>query len=257
VSIDFVYAQARVQARLGERTPEAGWRILESTLGLPQYLASARSTALATRMRHFPATVTTHTIERALRDQWRAEVAAVGGWVPEPWSQAVAWTTWLPYLDALASLANDEPALPWMRADAALSRVALDDLAARRIAITNAPFGVLADGRSPADMRARWFHHWAALQPRVTADEEAGLHSLVAGAQHYLGANRLHGVSRMNRHDARMHFDALATALVHRHAEEPAAVFGYLSLVALDLQRLRDGLLRRTVFSEQPGERAA
>ena len=64
MSIDFAYAQARVQARLGERLSEAGWRILESTLGLPQYLASARNMALAARVHNFSAHVTTHTIER-------------------------------------------------------------------------------------------------------------------------------------------------------------------------------------------------
>jgi hypothetical protein len=257
VSIDFVYAQARVQARLGERLSEASWRVLESTLGLTQYLTSARGTALAPRVQHFSASVTTHTVERALRDDWRAEVAAVSRWVPEPWSLAVAWTAWLPYLDAIASLANDEPALPWMRTDAVLSGIALDDASARQLAIAEAPFGVFADSKSPRAMRARWFGHWAALQPQVTADEEAGLRLLVTGVHRYLAANKLPGARRNKRRDARAQLDALATAVAHRHAEEPVAIFAYLSLVALDLQRLRDGLLRRALFREQPGERAA
>ena len=257
MSIDFVYAQARVQARLGERLSEASWRVLESTLGLPQYLTSARSTALAPRVQHFSTSVTTHTIERALRDDWRTEVAAASRWVPEPWSSAVAWTTWLAYLDPLASLTSDEPALPWMGTDAVLSTIALDDVSARQLAMAAAPFGALADGKSPAAMRARWFDHWMGLQPRVTADEQAGLGLLVAGVQRYLAANRLPGASRNKRRDARSQLDGLATALAHRHAEEPVAIFAYLSLVALDLQRLRDGLLRRAVFREEPGERAA
>jgi hypothetical protein len=257
VSIDFAYAQARLQARLGERLSEAGWRVLESTLSLPQYLASARSTALSRRVHHFSADVTTHAIERALRDDWRAEVFAVSHWVPEPWSPAVAWCAWLPYLDTLASLTGGDPALPWMHADSVLSGVAADDVPARRLAIADAPFCILAGGGSPAELRASWFEHWAALQPRVAADEEAGLRLLVAGAQHYLAVNKQRGVSRTKRRDACATLDALATGLVHRRAEEPAAVFSYLSLVALDLQRLRDGLLRRTLFPEEPEEQAA
>ena len=257
MSIDFVYAQARMQARLGERLSEASWRVLESTLSLPQYLTSARSTALASRVHHFSTSVTTHTIERALRNDWRADVAAASRWAPESWSPAVAWTAWLPYLDALASLAGDEPTLPWMHSDAVLSGVALDDVSARQLAIAAAPFGVLADGKSPAAMRSRWFDHWTGLQPRVTDEEAAGLALIVAGVQRYLAAIRLPGAGRNKRRDARAQLDALGTALAHRHAEQPVAIFAYLSLVALDLQRLRDGLLRRALFREEPGERAA
>ena len=257
MSIDFVYAQARMQARLGERLSEASWRVLESTLGLPQYLTSARSTELAPRVHHFSTSVTTHTIERALRDDWRANVAAASRWVPDPWSPAVAWAAWLPYLDALASLAGDEPALPWMRTDAVLSTIALDDVSARQLAIAAAPFGVLADSKSPAAIRARWFDHWTELQPRVTDEEAAGLALIVAGVRRYLAATRLPRAGRNKRRDARAQLDALATALAHRHAEQPVAVFAYLSLVALDLQRLRDGLLRRALFREEQGERAA
>ena len=96
MSIDFAYAQARAQARLGERLPESGWRVLESVLGLPQFLASVRNTVLAPRVRHFSATVTPHAIERTLRDDWRTEVAAVSRWVPESWLPAVTWTASVP-----------------------------------------------------------------------------------------------------------------------------------------------------------------
>ena len=184
-------------------------------------------------------------------------MAAVSRWVPESWSPAVEWTTWLPYLDTLAALASDEPALPWMQADAALSGVALDDAAARRLAIAEAPFAALFDGQSPADIRTRWQGRWAALQPGVTTDEAAGLRLLVAEVQKFLAASRLRGIGRNDRRDAHARLDARATSLVHRCAEEPVAVFGYLSLVALDLLRLRDGLLRRALFREESGEEAA
>ena len=109
MSIDFAYAQARAQARLGERLPEADWRLLESTLSLPQFLTSVRNTVLAPRVQHFSAAVALQTIERTLRDDWRREVAAVSRWVPGPWIPAVKWTAWLPYLDGIAWLMREEP----------------------------------------------------------------------------------------------------------------------------------------------------
>jgi hypothetical protein len=257
VSIDFAYAQARAQARLGGRLSEASWRLLESTPGLTQYLAAVRNTALAPRVHHFSTALTPHTVERSLRDEWRAEVAAASRWVPEPWSPAIAWTTWLPYLDALAWLARDEPALPWMQVDSVLSDVALNDLAARRLAIADAPFGIVAGEGTPAGLRARWFERWMAFWPPTNADEQAGLSLLVAGVRAYFSAIDRPGASRSERRDARERFEALATGLVHRRAEEPVAIFSHLELVALDLQRLRDGLLRRALFRDEAGEQAA
>jgi hypothetical protein len=257
VSIDFSYAQARAQARLGERLPEAGWRVLESTLGLPQFLASARNTVLAPRVRHFSVTATPHTIERALRDDWRTEVAAVGRWVPELWRPAVTWTTWLPYLDSLAWLMREEPALEWMRHDAVLSALAIDDIAARRLAIINSPFRSLTGQDSPGSMQSRWFDRWMALGPSTNDDETAGLRTLVAAVRRYLDTSASRSTSRSARNDALASLASRATRLVHRHAEEPVVVFCYLLLVALDLVRLRDGLLRRALFRDQPAEKAA
>lgn len=257
MSIDFAYAQARAQARLGERLSETGWRVLESTLGLPHYLASVRNTALAPLVQHFSTTVSTRAVERTLRDDWRAEVAAVSRWVPESWSSAVAWCAWLPYLDALASLMRGQTALAWMQADTVLAAVALNDLAARPVAIASAPFGELANGDPDEGLRARWFDRFTERCPQAGSEEGANLGLLVAGVRRYLAAIEPRGVSPGKRRDARKRLDALAMGLVHRRAEEPVAVFSYLALVALDLQRLRDGILRRALFRDEPGELVA
>jgi hypothetical protein len=257
VSIDFAYAQARVQARLGERLSETGWRALESTLGLPQYLASVRNTALARYVQHFSATLTPHTIERSLRDDWRAEVDAVRHWVPDAWSPAVAWATWLPYLDALAWLAGGGAVLPWMQADAVLSVVAMRDVADRKLVLGNAAFGILADDDTPAGWHARWFDHWTSLYPKTRDDEKAGLRLLVAAIRRYFATIDRPGTSRTERREASERLEADATGLVHRRAETPVVMFCHLSLVALDLQRLRDGLLRRALFRDETAEQAA
>ena len=252
MSIDFAFAQARVQARLGERLSATGWRALESTLGLPQYLASVRNTSLARYVQHFSTNLTPHTIERSLRDDWRAEVEAVRHWVPESWSPAVAWTTWLPYLDALAWLAGGGTVLPWMQADAVLSGVA-----ARELAVGHATFGILPDDDTPAGWRARWFDHWTSLYPKTRDEEKAGLRLLVAAVQRYFGTLERPGSSRTERREASERLEADAAGLVHRRAEAPVVVFCHLALVALDLQRLRDGLLRRALFRDEAAEQAA
>jgi hypothetical protein len=257
VSIDFAYAQARAQARLGERLPEAGWRVLESMPGLPQFLASVRNTVLAPRARHFSAAVTPHAIERTLRDEWRAEVAAVSRWVPEPWIPATRWTAWLPYLDSVAWLMREETVLEWMRRDAVLAELAMDDIEARRIAINDSPFRPLTERDAPGNLQARWFEHWMTLSASTSDDETAGLEALVAAVGRYLDTNASRDASVSGRRDARASLVDRTTRLVHRHAEAPVVVFCYLSLVALDLQRLRDGLLRRVLFRDQPGEIAA
>jgi len=257
VSIDFAYAQARAQARAGERLPEAGWRVLESTLGMPQYLASVRNTVLAPHVQHFSATVMPHAIERTLRDDWRAEVAAVGRWVPDPWLPAVTWTAWLPYLDGVAWLLRDEQVLEWMRQDAVLSGLAIDDLAARRLAIVDSPFGPLAEQDSSENLKARWFDRWRSVSPSTSADETVSLRALVAAIGRYLDTTAGRDAGRSDRRDACARLARRATRLMHRHVEEPVVVFCYLLLVALDLQRLRDGLLRRALFRDQPAEAAA
>ena len=257
MSIDFAYAQARAQARLGERLPESGWRLLESTLSLPQFLTSARNTVLAPRVRHLSGAVAPHAIERTLRDDWRTEVAAVSRWMPEPWLSAVTWTTWLPYLDSVAWLMREEAVLEWMRHDAILSELAFDDVAARRLAIIESPLSPLTGQDSPEDLQAHWLDRWMALLPSMSDDETTGFRALVDAVSRYRDSTSRRDASRSAQRDARATLAKRATHLIHCHAEEPVVVFSYLVLVALDLQRLRYGLLRRSLFRDQPGEIAA
>jgi len=255
VSIDFAFAQARAQARVGERISEAGWRVLESLPGLMQYLTAVRNTVLAPHVRHFSAAVTTHAIERTLRDDWRSEVAAVGHWVPEQWVPALAWTAWLPYLDAVAWLIAEHPAPAWMHEDTVLRELATDEPAARRLAIIDSPFGVLAD--EDANTQTAWFEQWRALCPPTDDDESAGLEALIAAIARYIDSNHGRGRQSHERRDAHRTLDTFATGLMHRRIEEPVVVLCHLLLVALDLLRLRDGLLRRALFRDDTEERAA
>lgn len=256
MSTDFAYAQARAQARLGERLPEDGWRVLESSLGLAQYLASVRSTVLAPRIRHFSTAVTPHAIERTLRDEWRSEVADVTRWVPDEWSRAVGWAAWIPYISSVEWLLGNEPALAWMQDDPVLAELAIDDPGARRAAIGSSPFGTLIDDDRDTDLRARWFAHWQSLWPVMADEARSALHDLVDAVRAYLDAIAVQSKSLRDRREARARLTRRASGMMHRHIQQPAVVFCHLLLFGLELQRLRDGLMRRALFADA-GERAA
>ena len=141
-----------------------------------------------------------------------------------------------------------------MQADPVLSDVAARDMAAREIAMGNATFSVLAADDAPAGWRTRWFDHWTSLYPKTRDDEKAGLRLLVAAVQRFFTTIERPGISRTERREASERLEADATGLIHRRAETPVVAFCHLALVALDLQRLRDGLLRRALFPDETGE---
>jgi hypothetical protein len=257
VSIDFAYAQARVQARLGQRLAEEGWRLLESSLGAPQYLTSVRGTSLAPRVQQFTPAASPHAIDRSLRAEWRAEVAATCRWVPDRWRDAVDWTTWIPYLDAVAYLLRDGPVLDWMRDDPVLADVAIADPESRRLAIDASPFAVLARDGAEAALRERWLARWRSLWPSTSTAEASGLRRFAAGLEEFGDTSRRSDATPRDRAEARAHLAFRAARMLRQQDQQPVIVFCHLLLVALDLLRLRDGLLRRALFSDARPEMAA
>lgn len=257
MSTDFAYAQARAQARLRERLPEDAWRVIESSQGLPRYLASIRGTVLAPRTRHFPAAVTPHAIERALRDNWRAEVADVARWIPDHWREAVEWTAYIPYINAVDWLAKEKPVLPWMQDDPMLSDLADDDDNARRAALDASPFRPMLDVDGDGELPDRWLAHWQSQWPSMNDEEATALRALVDAVLAWLAAGAVQGASLRDRREARVRLTSKAASMMHRHVEQPVVVFCHLLLFGLELKRLRDGLLRRSLFNGEHVERVA
>jgi hypothetical protein len=256
MSIDFLYAQARIRARLGQRLPEGGWRLIESSLGLAQYLHSARASILAPRVQHFTTRVSPHTIDRSLRSDWREEVAAVGRWVPERWREAVCITTWLPYLPIIAYLEDGGATLDWMHDDSVLTEMAQDDIAARRLALGESPCaGFLPAGETPGGSK-RWIASWRDTWPAMGAVERSGLEQLLATVDRFSTENGAAKVGRARR-EWLVQLDRTVARLLRRHTGQPVVVFCYLLLAGLDLQRLRDGLVRHALFNDVIPEAAA
>lgn len=245
MTIEFAYAQARAQARLGERLAPAAWQHLEATASLSQYLHAARTTALRGHVQSLTAASSPHVIERSLRRDWRAETDGAASWVPEPWRPAVAWAAWACDLPALASLGRGGEPLPWMSEDTALAPFAVDDATIRQHEFTAAGFGTLTDH---VDMLAAWKQRFEALWPAGGP----GLRRLRDFVDVVDGYRSVPGTAGHTQSTSLQPLELLAIRLIRRNHRQPVTVFCHLLLVALDLGRLRGGLVRRALHGEQP-----
>jgi hypothetical protein len=246
--VEFAYAQARAQARHGARLGAEAWGLLESSVGLAQFLHLCRGTTLAPRVEHFSAATSPHAIERSLRRDWHREVDSATHWVPLRWRAAVAWTGWLAELPALGHLLDGGGSLPWMAADPVLPAFSLEDADARRRSIEETLPGAATDaGAGPAI----WLSHWRRLWPDDGA-ADPGLHRLVSAAERYGIGGEGDAAG-----DWRENLERRAVGILRRHREQPVTVFCHLLLCAVELHRLRQGLLRRALFNDLAAEVAA
>ena len=232
--VEFAYAQARAQARHGRRLSADTWSLLESSVGLSQFLHQVRGTALAPRVEHFSATTSPHVIERFLRREWREEVDTAVRWVPSRWRAAVAGTGTLADLPATVYLqAGGEPQ-GWMADDEALSTFTAGETTT-----------LSGDGLGD------WLQHWRTLWPDGAGDDTM-LEALVSLV-------RKHGIrdEQAEAGDWREPLEERAVRILRRHRERPVTVFCHLLLCALELHRLRQGLLQRALFNDLVTEAAA
>jgi hypothetical protein len=228
--VEFACAQARAQARHGARPGAETWSLLESSVGLAQFLHLVRGTTLAQRVEHFSAATSPHTIESSLRRDWHREVESAIHWVPVRWRAAVAWTDRLAELPALGHLLDGGVLLPWMGEDPVLSACGAQVAEAPRGSIEETPAG--------------WLIRWRRLWPADSAADPA-LDRLVSLAERYGVGGEGDAAG-----DWRESLERRAVAILRRHREQPVTVFCHLLLCALELHRLRQGLLQRALFND-------
>lgn len=247
MSIDFGYAQARAQARHGGRLSVAEWRLIESANKLAQYLHAARGTSLAERVEHFSANSSPHAIERSLRRDWRSEVENTAHWVPVAWRDAVAWTRWLPDLPAIADLIDGGTVLPWMHDDPLLHEFALTDREQRHRAIMDA-LGMSLDQQSEG-LDEWWTARWQAQWPPPLS-AHAGLREVVGLLRGYRTAMRDVTLPAKAAKELGERLRRRVVRLLRSRMREPVVIFCHLLLTAFELQRLRNGLIRRALFND-------
>ena len=246
------YVQARLQARHGDRFAEAGWHALEAAQTVDAFLDRSRGTAMRRFTEQVSAGMSSHAMERVLRGAWRAYVNEVAGWLPTAWRPAVRWTALLPDLPAIDALLKGE-APAWTKQDPALALFTETDPAQRLAAMQNSHFAPLLPGEGESiPLGARWARHWRALWPKQNAADSAALNALAHAVQTHV--ERLaHAGAPETSATHRRDLEKTATRLFRRHDASPTAVFGHLVLTALDLERLRGGIVRRRLFA--PAER--
>ncbi len=243
----FEYVQARLQARYAWRPTEAVWTQLDAAQGFQAYLEGARTTVLKPWVENLSAGSDVHDVEHSVRGTLYTTIHTVARWVPEAWSPAVIWLHWLAYLPALQYLLDGGRVLAWMQEGHGLRSYLEDSPKARKEAMVAAGGSPLvAAWESRQGLLTGWLDAWRASWPRDTTDHLAALQALAE-----LMAAHLRHFSVESPDGAWSSRCFLSQGLqraFRRHALAPASVFAYLALLALDLERLRAGLVRRVLF---------
>ncbi len=243
----FEYVQARLQARYAWRPTEAVWTQLDAAQGFQAYLEGARTTVLKPWVENLSAGSDVHDVEHSVRGTLYTTIHTVARWVPDAWSPAVIWLHWLAYLPALQYLLEGRRVLAWMTEGHRLRPYLEDSPEARKAAMIAAGGSPLVDGwETRQDLLGGWLDAWRASWPRDRADHLAALQALAAlmVAQ----VRRFSVESPDAAWSSRRSLSQSLQRVFRRHALAPASVFAYLGLLALDLERLRAGLVRRVLF---------
>lgn len=275
--LSFDYAHARAAARLGSRPDERLWNQLRSARSVAALTEAVRASPAVSTVSGIAANADADAIELAFRQQLRMRIVEVAGWSPEPWRPALLYTRHLLDLPALTHLLHDERPPHWIATDPELAPYALAEPAQRRAALlagpladvtaaiernaerdqTNEPLAHavrrLAAGPIVHPALGAWEREWRRRWPDRTVDEGDALERLVATIRAHL----VH-FPRVPLDETAAARHALATqlaTLVHRWAGQPAALFAYLALFAIDLERMRgEYVLRARTFGDSlPG----
>jgi hypothetical protein len=253
---EWSYVQARLQARHGERLREPEWRMLEAAKALGHFIERSRSTPLRRFTGPLDAQMTSHAIERVLRDEWRRYVAEIAAWTPPAWQPAVLWTAHLPDLAVLERLLRGD-APEWTRADPVYGPLASADRQTGTAKLDDPIFSLLSS-KKPGNggVAGLWLAHWTSLWPRRGGADCRWLAKLVEVAKDHAarlaraGAQETSGPYRQDLAHA-------LTRIFRRRSGTPVALFCHLALVGLDLERWRGGLVRRRLFDIERRPEAA
>jgi len=243
----FAYVQVRLQARHGARPDEALWRSLQGTSDFANYLQLARNTSLRPWVATLDPGQGSDEIEGELRRLFRQHVDEVAGWVPPAWQSAVLWVRRLPDLPALQYLLGGEPVPAWLQDDAELRDMGCLPVASRLEIMEQSDCNVfLTASQAGESLPDAWLSHWRTLWPR-TARQDHGLEALGNALHHYLRVLQADSCDSVQTRCERLHVQLVSA--FRRYSFQPAAVFSYLALTALELARLRGDLLVRQLFA--------
>ena len=212
---EYAYVQARLQARHGGMPGPASWTVPEASHTAAHYLARARAGALSAWVDGQDPSGDAHRAERQLRLRWQRYVDDLAAWQPLCWRPATRWFASLPELALIKPPADDDAVARWLQAWLDL-----------------VPAGEALGVRLPALLR----RVATLLMPGMVGADGGRHHRAAAQSAQFARSAQAEPVRRALQR------------LFRRHAATPVAVFAHLALVALDVERLRGGLVVRTLY---------
>ncbi len=228
----FAYAQARVQARYGDRLEDSDWQRLGAARTVSQYLETARATSLAQWVAPLSQDMDHHQQERVLRAVWRDAVDEVSGWLPAEWQEAARLWAELPELPGIEHVRRGRAAPDWAERDEHLAE-----------ALPETP------GAPEENAGADWLARWRAAWPEPARAQIDALEAIGVALFPGFEATDV-PVPPPAYRIADKAIDAELVRLFRRHAQTPAAIFAYLAFAWRDFERLRGGLIRRQLFQD-------
>jgi hypothetical protein len=244
---EFAYAQARIEARHGERLQDADWKALESAQSLSRYLELARSTALKRFVAQIGPDFPAHAVERVVRREAALYAREVAAWAPRRWRPAIAWIAALPLLPLVDGLDERSSLTGWVSDDAALGAFSANG-AEDPDAVVRGLARLLDGAAAPRDIGRSWLRRWRALWPKGETTS-ADLGRLVSETHRVLASER-------GRQDARgpafrADLARILTRFFRSHGMSAVALVCHIGLVLIDVERLRGGLVRRSLFGAE------
>ena len=245
---DFAYAQARLQARHGQRPGKEVWQQLQGSGDLASFLLVVRRTTLRQWVLGMNIRNSIHEIEQSLRDQLRTYIDDVAAWQPAEWGESVRWVRYLVDLPALQHLLSGNTAPGWLLNDPILRNYASEEKERRLEAIMLSDYSHLAEGwQKGQSLPDAWLEHWLHIAP-AHAMKETGVKQIIRLYQENFLSSA--GSASPVTEQQRFTLHNQLTKLFRRYSFQATATYAHIGLVALDLEKLRRGLVSRALFPE-------
>ncbi len=240
--------QARLQARHGQRPGEDVWFQLHGADELANYLLVVRHTSMRHWVLGMNVSHSSHEIEQSLRDQLREYIDEIAAWLPTEWRQSIRWLSRLADLPALQHLLAGNAALAWMLSDPMLRDFSSEEREIRLDAFMRSDCHHLAESwQKSHSLPDAWLDHWQQLLPGNSLKED-GIRQMIRLYREHLSLPADH--KTIDAAQQRLQLETRFTSLFRHYSFQATAAFAHLGLVALDLRRLRSGLVRRALFPE-------
>ncbi len=246
----YAYVQTRLQARHGARPGDDEWRQLQSIGDLGNYLQVAQRGPLNIWVVGVAVNTPVHEIELLLRQRFRAYIEELSHWLSDEWRSSVLWVKRLVDLPALQHILSGQPTANWMLDDPELKPFIHVNQNLRNDAFRESECNLLLEAwQNHESLADAWFRQWVSLSP--SGNKNMHLESIWKRVSRRIEEQC--EAPDSSTEQSREILEQELRGLFRRMAGCPENVFVHLGLIALDLEKLRGGLLHRAIFQDSSG----